>query len=112
MGDLAANIDGKNSSGGSHPETEESVQLSHLISSRLTFVEIRPVGWFYFSSGLQNECDIYSYGRHKASRSDPIRHRGSGDTHNALDLKHQSGDSSNWVPIYMSEQKDERGVTR
>ena len=28
---LAANIDGENSSDGSHPESEESVQLSHLI---------------------------------------------------------------------------------
>ena len=36
---------------------------------------------------------LYPYGRHKPSRPDPICHCGCGHTHNALDLKVQSGDS-------------------
>ena len=47
----------------------------------------------YFKSVLQD--DFYSYGRHKPSRSDPVRHYGCGHTHNALDLKHQSNNFLN-----------------
>ena len=73
-------------------------------------IKNRRVWWFRWKTTswvvctLQNECDFYSYSRHKASCPDPICHCGCGHTHNALDLKQESGDSSNCFRI-----KEEEG---